>query len=1777
MGRAIVDSHLSDYNTEVLNQKLATLKDSVPTECRLKGNHSFRHKYRINVVNDELQVQRRTLLFHRSTTSQSACDKSTRSQIINSTLSSKNFSEEVLFRLIEDKKIHPARLNILAKHIPIEKVIALSTQATRTAQPDNVQEFLKSIDLNRFDLNVIESPDELEAVLSQCNSHEVMALIDMALEKIGISNLKSFCESSKPGSFWYKLYNLPAEEAIELSVSQLPKLSIICPQYKLENFDEWTKSLSVANKTKLLISFPTDKAIIALSRTSNKEFGEIVFELTKMVSNNQDGKSLTETEKRISNLLKKVSDIISRKDLITYKNDDIFKNLKEKIKDFFSVNENLDLIFSQEKTIINCYLIFIIYYSLREIDNSTQLILETQIMALSYSSFLIVTDLFSDRTIYEFLTKENMAALMKLSDKERWSSCFYSAIYQQQCKKDEGSQFERFRLFSIFKHDMNIWLHYTDEEIIAFASLAINSNEQTESFLRSLPPQLYKHINLVLTPENIEIVDFNCIPVATWNHWLEKDFENAKQYLFRLDAEKLESIRSSYVTFNETQNNEHRTADLVNIASGLDDEKITRLTKKQLSEVIVILNSLPAEIIKDKLQGLSDDNLLTILNKLNISLIKDFISIADPQQALNILNRLTKTNKLDFNQIDDEVWKTWIETDFEDAKRYLKFLSKERLKKIKTNNELLTVKRDGIINYYKLSCYLNNANIAKPTFQQFYELNNLLNSLPPQIVYDRLKELSDENFCKVLKRLNPTLIAYVLSASSAHKRVTILRHHSDLIRKIDFNSITDVAWDNWLNKDFEETKQYFKYLSQGQLEKIKKRNYLIEITIKGTQQVIQVTNQFNHKLLQELEDDDLASIVQMIKKLPAQTISEFLQCLSTDDSCWVLTQLHPFCAVDALFHCEDVPTELITRLATLYSEPTDKSNKFLSKYLVKQQIPEFFSRLATFDRTELPGEDYSIQWFKMDLNDMVKCALKKIPKDTLTKIALQSEHPVSTIFTAVLLNHCLLPNPLPSTHPLVKSLASKTDIELSVFANHLNTKILVDWVAGRRKDYPKLSLRPETQELVFARIRAVGLAGSKLASRKEKNNRAANMIFNDLVAIFCSKSIPISRQAEIFMHLGSELTAKLRVTHPDNSYDHLFISSVCSKLLVHLPNSEHNLGSFLAAIPARCVGALFKAITNFNPNVGDLVLISSEAWACWLKDDFCNAYTYFRKLPDDLKQRIISQINFDDWQKIAVNFARDDLLDWVNRTSVEQLAYWIEQFDEFNIDTAINILVEQNKTHLISRLPKNKIDEVICFIISNILNDLNESDKPEEVDILKTILIENYLSTEIAELLVRLYQQEPEELMKVLEKVVQDTPSCKQDLEQALKENNHNAVLKVIGKFAVHHAIREDHQAAVTLQKVFRGQQQRIKNHEAKTVETRFDRIQVLESDHLRIFFDLDRVFPPVYQPKQSWQHATIPNGAYKYPVSSDHRMIEFAATEKNPQTSSITPVSSETNARNKKLFNKMKEVLIADGRQENNPFQDSAIQPGLQGLVVGEQKLISVRAGEGLDSHLIKNCEQGELKNSGCFRQLLVDMELMHENHIFFRDIKASNLLYVDHEKKKDGTILKLPKPKLMFIDLGDICFSPASETTEPPIGNLNIFLGTPCRVTWELFEQRQKGDRLAARSADEYAILGTFLRSVSKEISKLPQAPCEVRYHPNFFGPNANRRHPCGLKENNTFKKGILNQSSLHPSQRQTYIAECKPFIKENYQDEIISFLEDPINNPLKHKLSEMLIMSD
>ncbi|RYV01299.1 hypothetical protein SOPP22_12910 [Shewanella sp. OPT22] len=1857
MGRATVDSHLSDYNTEVLNQKLTNLEGNEPTKCQLKGNHSWRHKYRISVEEGELKVERRVLHFHRkTTTSQSACSKSTRSKLINSTLSSTQFSDDLLFNMIEAKKIHPDRLRILAKHISTEKVIALSTRAanSQARQASNgVQEFLRTVDMERLDLNAIASPDNLVVILEQCCSTEgapntlnvekitplirsinlqrTLALcehcrssancqfiepflkkidlktlqidslgdpiqiellitscceesesIGMALEEIGIKKLKSFCEPNEPNSVWFRLSTLSAEDALGLSTTQLSKLSLIHPQFNLENFDRWTQPTSVANKTKLLINLSTDDAVIALSRAPDNEFQSIIFELTDMVSNASDSANLTETEKRITEILKKISNVISKKEIIIDRDEDVSNELISKTITFLNTVGNIDCIFTQKKPLINCYFIAIIFYSSKApINEQLQSKIETQIKSLPLSNFLVLIELFSEHVIKEFLNDNNMPATLILFSSESWAACFQSALCKQQIDRRPDTQVNHFRLFLLLGREVNMWLNYSEEDIKIYADLAINSEQTTVRFMSALPPRFYKYIMLFITPAKLEDFDFdfNCIPTETWNHWLEKDFENAKQYLFRLNAKKLESIEQTYVSFNQQKNNKVRAVSLADIAYGIDDEKLARLTKEQLTEIIIIFNSLPANILKDKLWALSEENLLKVLNKLNLTLVKDFISIAAPRQTLTILRELTRAKQLDFNQLSDDVWRALLKANFREAKSYLKFLTKERLQTVKKNNEILEIKRDGVIDYFQLALYLNNRNIANPTFQEFNEVINLLNSLPADIAYERLSILTDENFCKVLKKLNVALITGILSASSAPKKSTILRQLPDVIEKIDFNRITGKAWAEWLDKDFEGAKQYLKYLSEENLEKVKKNNAIVEVMQNGTPRLIQVAKHFDHNLLYGLGDDDLARVVQVIKNLPAKTISEFLLCFGDDDSCWILTQLHPFCAVDAILHCVDVPTQLIARLVTLYSEPLDGSNKLLSKYLVKQQIPEFFSRLATFDRAELPGEDYSSQWFKKDLNHKVKHALVQMSEGVRIKIVKEAKHPISTIFAAILLNHDLIPNPLPRAHALIKSLESKSDIELSVFANHLNTKILVDWMGGKRKDLPIVRVRSKTHELAFERIRAVGLAGSKKSSKRSKNIHAARMIFEDLVDYFTNPSIPVSHKAETFMFLSSELNAKLRVTHQTKPPDDLFISKVCIQLHENLPDPEQNLRDFLGAIPSRCGGALAKVITTSDPKVKaeDLELINSDAWSSWLEVDFNKAYEYFKMLPHETKQKLIYHIKLDEWLIIAKNFNQGDLLDWVNGTSIEQLAYWIEQYDECHIGEAIDLLLNHNKLHFISRLPKKKINEAVRFVINHISRDLSQSDESVSVETLKSILIENYLSLDIAEVLVKLYQQKSKVFMEVLTKVVKDTPVRIQALEQALKEKDHNAVLKLIGAFSAHHATEKEHSSAVTVQKAFRVQSQRIKNYAAKIDETRFERIQVLESDHIRFFFDLDKVFPPVYQPKQSWRHATIPSGSFKFPVSSDHKMIEFSATERRAETSGAVPVSSETNARNKKIFTKMKSILISDGRPENNPFQGSTIQPGLQGVVVGEQKLISVRSGEALDTHLIKKCPNGELQHPECFHQLLVDMELMHENQIFFRDIKESNLLYVDHEKRMDGTIFKLPKPKLMFIDLGDMCFSPDSTSTETPIGNLNLFCGTPSKATWELFEQRQKGDKIAAKSADEYAVLYTFLRSISLTLSKLPQAPCEVRNHQDFMGVNAGRLHACGMKESYVFRKGILHHTSLKPAQRQTFIDECEPFIKDDYQGEVIRFLEDPINNPFQHKLSEMLIMSD
>ena len=273
-----------------------------------------------------------------------------------------------------------------------------------------------------------------------------------------------------------------------------------------------------------------------------------------------------------------------------------------------------------------------------------------------------------------------------------------------------------------------------------------------------------------------------------------------------------------------------------------------------------------------------------------------------------------------------------------------------------------------------------------------------------------------------------------------------------------------------------------------------------------------------------------------------------------------------------------------------------------------------------------------------------------------------------------------------------------------------------------------------------------------------------------------------------------------------------------------------------------------------------------------------------------------------------------------------------------------------------------------------------------------------------------------------------------------------------------------------------------------------------------KVFCDTQEKLPPIWRPVNRVTATDERSGSEKKVVAEDGRYVELKSHKPRKFASC------------KEKFDKIAEAL--------SPFKTCCASRLLDGDTV-----IALKGGN-QDLYEYSKRHRVPIK---AFKPALVDLQRMHEQDIYLRDIKSENLTI------RDGIVL--------FIDTDEAAIPALNNYDESKDRKGESPKYTPTLLTSEILSGRKAGHKGILRIGDDYAMLLTIIETNSndKKLQSITQAPAGNSH----FMPNTT----------------LFNSGNTRKLQQWVQIN-----IKDGYQQQVIGFLQNPVGKPLQVPLLEV-----
>ncbi|MGB0892880.1 MAG: hypothetical protein ACPGUD_00605 [Parashewanella sp.] len=515
------------------------------------------------------------------------------------------------------------------------------------------------------------------------------------------------------------------------------------------------------------------------------------------------------------------------------------------------------------------------------------------------------------------------------------------------------------------------------------------------------------------------------------------------------------------------------------------------------------------------------------------------------------------------------------------------------------------------------------------------------------------------------------------------------------------------------------------------------------------------------------------------------------------------------------------------------------------------------------------------------------------------------------------------------------------------------------------------------------------------------------------------------------------------------------------------------------------------------------------------------------------RQYFISLFSHEQWRQLVISTPKHQRHQLINFYDQRQVTLWLAQKDS---DQSVVLLLKEADVaqmhQLLVQLPLNTLATGLLML---------------DEDMAYTHIQNACFAPNIAEVLHLMYQQNASKTLAILhhhqhvsdrEKVIAslDNRANKQDKESKKELQQHlfllcpetsDKLLKIKKAYMNHKRLLARRFARLAdPSQTFLPLEYRAKNQGPVT----------------RYYFTKKHKISPLRSPKKVVPPEAI-IGGFKTLTRIDNEYVEFSLTSDDPITYSQYRDDEDSIelSRDQFLHELFKQIDLA---LRKHPKARATIQMASQGFNVKDDSFIAVNGGDNLSSFVNKHPV-----SIGIFESACRCLDLLHERHIYLRDIKPDNLLIKTTLTTREGKTIPI-LPQLQYIDL-DSCFT-------YNLGETNDDCRTEDYCTQELYDSKEKS--LANR--DQYAFILTVLYCISPNSR-------------TFQWVKVDKTEIDSVESCTTtamFKKGVLHASSASEAERAIIDRFIEKYIKQQHKNKVKRLLKDPVNHPLTVPLSEV-----
>ena len=333
-------------------------------------------------------------------------------------------------------------------------------------------------------------------------------------------------------------------------------------------------------------------------------------------------------------------------------------------------------------------------------------------------------------------------------------------------------------------------------------------------------------------------------------------------------------------------------------------------------------------------------------------------------------------------------------------------------------------------------------------------------------------------------------------------------------------------------------------------------------------------------------------------------------------------------------------------------------------------------------------------------------------------------------------------------------------------------------------------------------------------------------------------------------------------------------------------------------------------------------------------------------------------------------------------------------------------------------------------------------------------------------------------------------------------------------------------------------------------------------------------IHPPLRLPdEKSSQNKRNAEGGFKKVNKSDGQYISMTVTEikidpatkrestinkpKPPQGHALTEAQVE-------LFQELKKSKI--------PPENLALSSGALGILINDGESIAADAGEDLINCFSEGISIDDISQLMC---LCKTIDFAHNRGFYFRDLKLENILYKKYATRQNGTLVKLPSPKLTIIDLDDLCrIEHQTESEYRFVGDWERWCSTVTYITHQLLVKKFTGDPKWLLAADKYSMCLCILYMLDSKIILFPDCPRKQMQNHNqrarecYYYDLPFKKYRCD--KNSIFYYGHFHDKSISREQQNYAKTVIRKYVKPAYQEQFFNFLCDPVTHCLPGELT-------